>query len=317
MNNLKNFIHKNKKYLPSKKFLVIMSAGLLLFISIFVFFLRSSGKESFFSKLTGNNGKALQIENQTVTDLIQKDSDGDGISDWEEALWGTDKNKAQTFGIPDATYIANKKKELNIEQNVNTTKLTETEKFAREFFAGFSAMNTSGQVDKNTVNSFSNALGQKIVNPALIDQYTEQNVKINTNADGNDLATKQQYYMDVKNLFANYQKAGIGDELDIVNNGLAAPNTGIGGDPYTKLPTIAKAYQDFAKKIMATISVPSELVTYHLQIANSSNNTGISVLNMAQIIKDPLIGLEGISQYQKYSAELVKAVSDLETVLTQ
>ena len=68
---------------------------------------------------------------------------------------------------------------------------------------------------------------------------------------------------------------------------------------------------------MMSIKVPSELVSYHLLIANNSNNTGISVLNMAQIIKDPLIGLEGISQYQKYSAELVKAVADLETILTQ
>lgn len=309
--NLKNLTTKYKKYLPSQKFIVIIIIGLVGMVSILNFFFKFSwGKEVFTSK---KDTGTLNIENQTIAEITQSDLDGDGISDWEEALWGTDKNKKETFGMPDTTYVANKKKELNIEQNVNVTKLTETEKFAREFFSSFTAMNASGQVDKDTVNSFSNALGQKIVNPALTDQYTEKNIRINTD---NDDLVKLEYYVDVKSLFESYQKAGIGDELDIVNNGLAASSMTTSADPYSKLPTIAKAYQDFAKKMM-TISVPSELVTYHLQIANNANNTGISVLNMAQIIKDPLIGLEGISQYQKYSAELVKTVSDLEAVLAQ
>ena len=38
---------------------------------------------------------------------------------------------------PDNVYIENKKKELNIEQELNDTTLTETEKFAREFFTAY------------------------------------------------------------------------------------------------------------------------------------------------------------------------------------
>jgi hypothetical protein len=314
--NLKNLSTKYKKYLPSSKFTVIAFIGLISVISVFTFFFKPFVKEIFTSTEAGNN-TALKIENQTVAGLIQNDSDGDGISDWEEALWGTDRNKTNTFGsLTDSVYIENKKKELNIEQSVNVTKLTETEKFAREFFSSFAAMNASGQVDKDTINGFSNALGQKIVNPALIDRYTEKDARINTDENSNDAITKLEYYEEVKKTFENYQKAGIGDELDIVNSGLAASGTAVNADPYSKLPSIASAYQNFAKKMME-ISVPSELETYHLSIANSSNNTGISVLNMAKIIKDPLVGLEGISQYQKYSAELVKAVADLETILTQ
>ena len=305
---------KYQKYLPSKKFIAIMFLALV--IGIFIIFFTSSRSESFATGETKNN-PALKIENQTINDLIRNDSDGDGIADWEETLWGTDKNKSQTFSdTPDALYIENRKKELNLEQNVNVTKLTETEKFAREFFTSFTAMKASGQVDQDTINSFSNALGQKIVNPALIDRYSETDIKVNISDDGNDLAQKQKYYEEVKRLFQEYQKAGIGDELDVVNSGLTAYETTSNADPYSQLPIIADAYQNFAEKIMG-ISVPSELVLYHLQIANSSNNTGISVLNMRQIIRDPLVGLEGISQYQKYSEDLVKAVADLETALLQ
>jgi hypothetical protein len=278
-------------------------------------FFSSSSKENFVIRETGNN-VALKIENQTINDLMQKDSDGDGISDWEEALWGTDKNKIRTFdNISDATYIENKKKELNIEQSVNVSKLTETEKFAREFFTSFSAMKESGQVDQDTINSFSNALGQKIVNPALVDRYGEADIKIDTD-DNSDLVQKQKYYDTVKKLFESYAGTGIGDELDIVNSGLASSGTTNNADPYRKLSVIANAYQDFAKKLME-IKVPGELTIYHLQIANSSNNTGISVMNMKEIVNDPLVGLQGLSQYQKYSEDLTKAVADLETVLSQ
>ncbi|MFA6605323.1 MAG: thrombospondin type 3 repeat-containing protein [Patescibacteria group bacterium] len=305
---------KYLKYLPSKKFMLITSACIVLAIIIFVIFFMSSSGESFF---TGNKetNNTLKVGNQSIADLIQNDTDGDGIADWEEALWGTDKNKKITFNdTPDATYIENKKKELKIEGSVNETKLTETEKFAREFFTSYSAMKSSGQVDDETINSFSNALGQKIVNPNLIDQYTETDIKIN---EEDDSISKQKYYESIKKLFKSYQSAGIGDELDIVSKGLVT-NSASGAandtDQYSKLSEIANAYQDFAKKIME-VSVPQSLTEYHLQIANNANNTGISVSNMSEIVSDPIVGLSGLSQYQKYSDDLIKAVADLENFL--
>jgi len=305
---------KYLKYLPSKKFILITSTCIVLAIIIFVIFFMPSSGENFF---TGNKetNNSLKIGNQSIADLIQNDTDGDGIADWEEALWGTDKNKKITFNdTPDATYIENKKKELKIEGSVNETKLTETEKFAREFFTSYSAMKSSGQVDDETINSFSNALGQKIVNPNLIDQYTETDIKIN---EEDDFISKQKYYESIKKLFKSYQSAGIGDELDIVSKGLVTNSTSgttNNADQYSKLSEIATAYQDFAKKIME-INVPQSLTEYHLLIANSANNVGISVSNMSEIVSDPIVGLSGLSQYQKYSDDLIKAVADLENFL--
>ncbi|MEK7088808.1 MAG: thrombospondin type 3 repeat-containing protein [Patescibacteria group bacterium] len=306
---------KYLKYLPSKKFILIISVGVVLAVIIFIIFFMSSSGENF---ITGDKkATALKVENQTVADLIQKDTDGDGIPDWEEALWGTDPNKKITFNdMPDVTYIENKKKELKIEQSVSvdTTNLTETEKFAREFFTSYSTMKSSGQVDKNTINSFSNALGQKIVNPDLVDRYKDTDVKISSS---DDINSKVKYYGDVKKLFKNYQSAGIGNELSIVSNGLASQSsngTTNSTDQYAKLSTIANAYQNFAEKIMM-LDVPQSLTQYHLRIANNSNNTSISVANMGKIINDPIVGLSGLSQYQKYSDDLVKVVADLETFL--
>lgn len=312
-----NFNKENyQKYLPSKKFGIITSVIIVLTVLIFVIFFMSSSGENF--SITGNkNNTVLKVGNPTLPDLIQRDTDGDSIPDWEEALWGTDPQKKITFNdTPDATYIENKKKELKIEGSViaDTTKLTETEKFAREFFTSYSAMKSSGQIDQNTINDFSSALGQQITDPTLIDRYTEANVKINSI---DNPASKQKYYTEVKTSFKSYQSAGLGNELDIISQELATSSTsGASGntDQYAKLSVIANAYQNFAKKVI-TISVPKSLTEYHLRIANSANNTGISVSNLGKIASDPIVGLSGLSQYQKYSDDLVKAVTDLEAFL--
>lgn len=308
-------MEKYKKYLPSKKFALITSVVIVLAVIIFMIFFMSSSGENFITENKKNT--VLKIENSTITDLIRADSDGDGIADWEEALWGTNKNKKMTFNdMSDATYIENKKKELKIEQSINEKKLTETDKFAREFFMSYSAMKSSGQVDNDTINSFSSALGQKIVNPNLIDRYSETDIKISST---DDPVSRQKYYESIKSLFRSYQSSGIGDELSIVSNGLVSNSTNGATDStdrYSKLSVIANAYQSFGKKVMET-SVPQSLTEYHLRIANSSNNTGIGVLNMGKVINDPIVGLSGLSQYQKYSDDLVKAVSDLETALSE
>jgi len=310
-------MNKYLKYLPSKKFTLILSISIVLVIIIFViFFMPSSGKNF---TVIGNKKQntALKIGNQTLSDLIKKDSDGDGVPDWEENLWGTDKNKKRTFNnIPDAVYIANKKKELNIKQDVNTKKLTETERFAREFFTGYNALKASGQVDKNTIDNFSKTLGEKIVNQNLVNRYKETDIKISAK---DNSTTRQEYYQKIKKLFKSYQSVGMGDEIGIISNELLSQSANKiknKTNQNNKLLNIANAYQNFAKKIME-MNVPQSLAQYHLQIANDSNNTGLSILNMEKVIKDPIVGLSGLSQYQKYSNNLVKAVSDLETFLSK
>jgi hypothetical protein len=150
----------------------------------------------------------------------------------------------------------------------------------------------------------------------LIDKYTESDININ-NID--NLESRKEYYEKIRNIFKKYQSSGLGDELEIISTGLAlnSSNENIkDSTEYEKLPTIAKAYQEFAKEI-TKVSVPKSLKEYHLSIANSANNTGISVLGMAKIVSDPVVGLSGLSQYQKYSDSLIKTVTDLETFLAK
>ncbi|MDQ5954135.1 MAG: hypothetical protein QG583_63 [Patescibacteria group bacterium] len=297
-----------KNILPSKKFAIIMSlvTGVLLIIFLIFFFF--SGKENFISKK-----EKARIENSTVVELIQNDTDGDTIPDWEEALWGTDKNNKNTFEISDVAYIDNKKKELNLDQeiNLNENNLTETDKFAQEFFTAYTALKASGGADQNTINSFSSALGQKIVNPALTDVYKEGDANVEIT---DTKTSREKYYATLQNLYTQYQDSGIGDELDIVSSGLISYDGEGKESTYDELLLISEAYQGFAKKVMET-PVPKSLLTHHLRIANGAHNTGVSVLSMTKIITDPVVGLSGLSQYQTYSDDLINAVTDLEETL--
>lgn len=290
-----------KKFLPSKKFTHLI----LIFIGICIIVVLLSGifskENSFFQKK--QNEATLKL---TVNQLIEQDNDKDGIADWEERLWGTDPNKKSTFdNTPDNTYIENKKKLLDTGEE-NTENLTETDKFAREFFTAFSAMKSEA-IDPETINNFSSALGQKIATPNLLDVYKLEEIKMD-NSIGN-----QQYYSSLSTLFEKYKKAGLGEELVIVSNNLTLGSESSEVD-IEKLNIITEAYKNFGKEVMET-STPEKLTQYHLDIANSSNNTGVSVANMTKMLNDPLTGLMGVSQYQKYSEDLVSAVEKLKQSL--
>jgi hypothetical protein len=307
-----NTNEKYKKYLPSKKFTYVILSFIGISILFFIVSTLFFGKTSFLSK---KNGNELAAQKVNMNQLLQKDSDGDGLMDWEEGLWGTDPHNTKTFNdTPDAEYVKSKREALQTPggSGLDTSSLTETDKFAQQFFASLAALKQSGQFDKNTIQNMSSALGEAIANPTLIDAYSEQDIKTNLS---DTSTTQESYYLKIGSLFENYKNKGVGDELDIVGS-MAVSGTNA-KDPAleNKLTIIANAYQEYSQKVLA-ISVPESLSSYHLRIVNSSNNTGIAVRNMIKISGDPIVGLSGVAQYKKYSDELVKAVGDLETVLT-
>lgn len=303
-----NLDPKYKKYLPSKKFTYMILSFIGVCIFIFVISTLFFGKSSFLKHKKTTS--VLTTQNLTLNQLLQRDSDGDGVMDWEEGLWGTDPNKTKTFDIPDSEYIKSKRQTAQMEGEIAATNgLTETDKFAQQFFASLAALKQSGQLDETTIKNLSTSLGQEMADSTLINAYTLQNIKIDPS---DNKTTQESYYLNAGNLFEKYKEKGVGDELEIAGTLVAS---GTNTESENKLNTIANYYQEYAEK-MLTISVPQSLSVYHLRIINSSNNTGIAVRNMAKISTDPVVGLSGVSQYQKYSGELIDTVGELETILS-
>jgi hypothetical protein len=304
-----NLNEKYKKYLPSKKFTYTVLSFIGICAFIFLISTLLFGKSSF---LGSKKNKDLSVQNLNINELLQKDSDGDGVLDWEEGLWGTDPYKTKTFeDTPDKEYIKAKREALKTPGSTGAdTGLNETDKFAQQFFASLAALKQSGQLNETTMKNIASSLGESIADPSLLNAYTAQDIKINTN-DNN--TTKENYYLEAGNLFEKYREKGVGKELEITGTLVASGTSN--PELENQLASIANAYQEYAQK-MLSISVPESLSSYHLSIINSSNNVGIAIRSMQKIATDPVVGLSGVSQYQKYSEQLIDAVGNMETILS-
>lgn len=297
------------KYLPSKKFTIIA----LICLSILTIILITL---NYISKKKENRTLIEVIldenlgESTTLNNLIQKDADGDKIPDWEEALWGTNPADMTTNdNTPDADWINQRKKELAAENKdsegvVEGDTLGETDKFAREFFATLTALKQSGSLNESTVSNISNVLGDKIKDSELPETYTIVDISKTYDV---TVETQEAYYNAVKDLFYRYTADGLGSEFDAID-------TSTGETDILELERIGEAYQSFSDDVKK-LSIPTNLTQIGLSIINSAYNTGSAVKNLAKMTEDPIVGLIGLSQYQKYSEEFIKSSEELRTYL--
>ena len=162
------------KYLPSKKFIIILSSIVIALVIIFVTpkIINYIKEKTAPAKLTNTEVKEKIQEYMTV------DSDNDGLKDWEEALYKTDPKKADTDGDgtsdgeevrlnrdPLKANTAPKGQEPNdkidpqiIADNKKTqedfAKLSDTDKIGRMMFSQYLATKKVGQTLTDTdINS--------------------------------------------------------------------------------------------------------------------------------------------------------------------
>lgn len=289
-------------FLPSKPFIISLVVVVALTIGVFLFI--SHQKDvSLDYKNTLSEGQKIALQ-----DIIDRDTDGDGVKDWEESLWGTDPTKADTNGdgVSDKEEVDNKRKELKLKNGTDETTATtnETSTLARELFATVASLQASGNLTTDSVTALTGNVRDSVVSQArLPDIYTAADIKVTP---GNDKATISKYYTAITKITDNYAYRTWGDELAIANKAMNENNPKLLED----LDDRADVYKSFSKEIQV-IPVPPELVPLHLAIINSAINIGISLQNMEQVFDNSLIGMVGVYQYSFYNEALVKNIESL------
>ena len=81
-------------FLPGRRVVLLFIAILVVAISIFLIINREGGEE-IFEKDVVYQDKGIAVLLKVDPEL---DTDGDGLKDWQEALWQTDKNNTDTDG---------------------------------------------------------------------------------------------------------------------------------------------------------------------------------------------------------------------------
>jgi hypothetical protein len=282
------------KYLPSREFvirLLIIALIGAIGLTVYSFITRrhtehTSPKDAAETKLF-------------VKNLVQKDSNDNGIPDWQEKIWGLDPTKD---GDANKEFILSKRAGLAKQNPLAdasspaTSGSPENQALAQEFFAVVISLEQNGQLDDATLQSISDAIGQKVSATPLADTYKKGDLTITSD----DTVDIYKYYTEYFKLFTKYKGKNIGDELTFIAAGLKDSDRGAMG----VASDIGKSYEDFGHDL-AKIPVPESFASLHLDLANNYEKVGQSIVDMSKVFDDPITSMKAIINYKKYSDALL------------
>ncbi len=272
-----------KQYLPSKKFSIFIGVACLVGVVIFTAL-----------RFFGSKNQARQnIQNIATREIIlETDTDGDGLRDWEEALWGMDKENPDTDGdgLLDGQEVESKRKDLkNLENYVEVENIpeSETEKIARQVL--IIATNIHKASGGNLSQEQIVAIAQSVVgsiNPELINIYDLGDIVISTQA------TPQSYYNEMSQALV-YLDTLPSNELLIIEHSIATKDKKL----LKQLGPIIDGYIQAGEKVK-DVQVPSQIAQSHLEYINALSQKAVALISMGQYFEDPIIASRGVEEYK-------------------
>lgn len=243
-----------------------------------------------------------------------KDTDGDGLMDWQESLYGTDEKNAHSV---DATLtdkaaveqglvkpkFESEKPELS-EGDIPGTVVAEdtlTDRFAKEFFGTYLQEQDAGTPSEADVQAFVNSEIAKL--PASEGaHYSSSSV---TKVAGGEEALRT-YAADAEGAFALHTVSLPKGELEYFEDAVYRDDA----TALANIKRISDAYTGVASAFVK-VKVPSEAAVAHLRAANALSRIGAIEGDMAAFGKDPLRGFVGLGSYEAAVTELNASFADL------
>ncbi len=295
---LQNF----KKFLPSKKFQKILGSILIVILVIVILNLIGSGKIN----ITERQKEQAKIQKMTLEDLVNKDTDNDGAPDWEEGLFGTDKNNpiSNKDGILDGVFIKNQKEA----QGKTTKSINQTEQAAQDFFVAVEALKQSGNLTPTALYNITSSISEEILKEQLPETFDFNSVKSveDTNS------SRIKYYSDFKKIHSNAIKKGLGKELGQFIQALGEGNE----KQLSDIKTYSDIYKNTATELKK-INTPTELSTSHYLLINHYERISSSLISISNSFVNPAEGMQGIAGYKKWTDESKKELLNIENLLKQ
>jgi hypothetical protein len=286
-----------RKFLPSKKFTIIFLIVIFLCAVGLFIALRSS------KNVTSAYNPIVFSEDDGPTSLVELDSDGDGVLDWQEALWGTNPYLQDTDedGVLDNVEIEAMKIKRVEETGVSKTEeLNETAILSQQILSTVIAYQEKGLSSVGVMEELAFDIGENVKESSnLPDIYFIEDIKID------DTRSERDYYLDILTAMMPYKNV-LDTELPIITN--------------TKESDFDKAIQELEelKNIYLTlseesldISVPSSLVVYHLTLVNTYVKLAIADDNLKEVFHNPIVGAIGINQYKIYSDIFTQLIEEI------
>ncbi|MBA3789475.1 hypothetical protein H0X32_03775 [Patescibacteria group bacterium] len=253
----------------------------------------------------------------------QKDTDTDGLPDWEESLYGTDPNNAHSVSqtVTDGEAVAQGlvKPKFNTQTNASAANLSLapaptaaagsiTDQFAQNLFSQY--MNQLGSTppsSQDIANFAQKAVESAVADHTQHDRYSAPNVRVS----GAGPAALMTYAAAMEEVFAAHTIPGNKSEIDYFSDSVNKNSP----DALSMVGAIGSSYGENASALLE-VHVPNEAQSAHLEIVNALSRLGADTTDMSTINSDPLRAYFGLAAYQSDAKLLVRAFSDMAAVFS-
>lgn len=262
-----------------------------------------------------------QSSEELLKEYAAKDSDTDGLPDWQEALYGTDPLDPESFraGTKDGDAVAQgliepkvsvrpSDEPTDIESIPGTQARPDslTDRFAQSLLTQY--LQNRGDVAPTSAEivSFVEAGIENLSTESLSPATFKPSAVRTTSASGT--AAMTTYAADIEQAFADHTVSADRNELSYFADALKED-----ADSLAQIRAISSAYKNIAKALME-VPVPGEARQAHLAVANALMHLSETSDDMASLKTDPVRALMGIGLYERYANELAAAFTNMDGI---
>lgn len=253
-------------------------------------------------------------ESALLNAIAIKDSDGDGLPDWEESLYGTDPHIADTFhlGMTDGEAVA---KGLIVPKAIADISVatsspssfdsnglppapaegTLTNAFAKKFFSLYlEARQANGGADlsESQMNDVANESIKSISSIVTIAPDYKSIKDLTISGSGADAL--KTFAASAEAVFAKNNPSTSKSEILYLKDALEKNDT----TAFEHISSIAKAYRDSAVGLVA-LPVPAELAQTDLALINAMMRISRIATDLTHVNDDPLAAILALQQYSQ------------------
>jgi hypothetical protein len=250
-----------------------------------------------------------------------KDTDSDGLPDWQESLYGTDPKNPHSVdsALTDGEAVAEGKIEPKFKSEEPAPEPIDasdipgstpaegsiTDRFARQFFQNFMLSQQAGGLTASEADMqtfVAKAIAELEVNVDVSDTYSMKDVVIS----GSGAEALSAYAAALSNVFQTKTNDISKDELLYLYDAIVLNDS----SALEKVASLAAFYSNLSQAIK-NVPAPQELSEAHLRLMNVFAHHANVVRDMAAFEKDPLRTFLGIERYAPSVAALARALGEV------
>lgn len=294
-------------YIPSKRVFILLGFVILIGGLLFRGERLKHDEQKMINRPLAELSLLPELENDPE---FSKDTDSDGLKDWEERLWQTDPEKPDTDGdgTSDNDEINAKRNprlagtsatndrfgdktvtQLALEQPPKDT--NKTEALAHDLFSAYmiAKKESGGTLNSVQMSQLSTAFAQRAAGSYAPHLYAREDLHIGTDSSATAMKTYQKKILAV-----------IADMVAVDKEAAFNMKAVLTISETTKLEGLKSnvAYYKNAEETFRALSVPPELAQLHLVLLNSVAEMRYILDQIANSPSDPIAGIAALGHFQ-------------------